>query len=81
MASAKTRNPYRDITVKFASDAYIFTSPSHPDASPLVIDRPTGDLHLYESALLTGKRISRVQSIAGILGIIQLRLGMPGPIA
>ncbi|KAJ2893807.1 putative sac1 protein [Zalerion maritima] len=74
MASGKARLPYRDINVKFASDAYIFTSPSSPDASPLVIDRPTGDMHLYESTLLASKRISRVQSIAGILGIIQLRL-------
>lgn len=74
MTSRKPRHPFRDINVKFTSDAYIFTSPSSPDAAPLVIDRPTGDLHLYESTLIKKNRIRRVQSIAGILGIIQLRL-------
>ncbi|KAH6685424.1 SacI homology domain-containing protein [Plectosphaerella plurivora] len=64
--------PYRDINVKFATDSYIFTSPSSPDAPALVIDRPTGDLRLGDAG--TGKRASRVSSIAGILGIIQLRL-------
>ncbi|TDZ41403.1 Phosphoinositide phosphatase SAC1 [Colletotrichum trifolii] len=64
--------PYRDINVKVAPDSYIFTSPSSPDAPALVIDRPTGDLRLGDAGL--GKRVSRVSSIAGILGIIQLRL-------
>ncbi|KAH0429620.1 hypothetical protein CcaCcLH18_08320 [Colletotrichum camelliae] len=64
--------PYRDINVKVAPDSYIFTSPSSPDAPALVIDRPTGDLRLGDAG--SGKRVSRVSSIAGILGIIQLRL-------
>ncbi|GJD03026.1 Phosphoinositide phosphatase [Colletotrichum higginsianum IMI 349063] len=64
--------PYRDINVKVAPDSYVFTSPSSPDAPALVIDRPTGDLRLGDAGL--GKRVSRVSSIAGILGIIQLRL-------
>ncbi|KAJ9150443.1 Phosphoinositide phosphatase SAC1 [Pleurostoma richardsiae] len=66
--------PYRDINIQSASDSYIFTSPSSPNAPALTIDRPTGDLRLSDSALLAGKRVSRVTSIAGILGIIQLRL-------
>lgn len=70
--------PYRDINVKFASDSYIFTSPSSPDAPALIIDRPTGDLRLGDAGV--GKRTSRVSSIAGILGIIQLRLGTNGTI-
>jgi hypothetical protein len=36
------------------------------------VDRPTGDLRLNDGALLGGKRVS---SIAGILGMIKLRLG------
>ncbi|KAK1624912.1 SacI homology domain-containing protein [Colletotrichum phormii] len=64
--------PYRDINVKVAPDSYVFTSPSSPDAPALVIDRPTGDLRLGDAGL--GKRVSRQSSIAGILGIIQLRL-------
>ncbi|KFA53650.1 hypothetical protein S40293_03884 [Stachybotrys chartarum IBT 40293] len=66
--------PYRDINVKVASDSYIFTSPSSPNAPALVIDRPTGDVRLSEPSLQPGKRVTRVSSIAGILGIIQLRL-------
>ncbi|KAI5467389.1 SacI homology domain-containing protein [Mariannaea sp. PMI_226] len=66
--------PYRDINVKVSSDSYIFTSPSSPDAPALVIDRPTGDVRLSEGSSATAKRASRVSSIAGILGIVQLRL-------
>ncbi|KAL2756604.1 hypothetical protein ACRALDRAFT_2101773 [Sodiomyces alcalophilus JCM 7366] len=64
--------PYRDINVKFAKDSYTFISPSSPDAPALVIDRPTGDLRLGDGSLT--KRTTRISSIAGILGIIQLRL-------
>ena len=67
--------PYRDINVKVSNDAYTFTSPSSPDAPALILDRPTGDVRLSEGALNTSKRTSRVSSIAGILGIVQLRLG------
>lgn len=67
--------PYRDINLKVSNDAYTFTSPSSPDSPALIIDRPTGDVRLSESGLQAGKRVSRVSSIAGILGMIQLRLG------
>jgi len=66
---------YRDINVSAAPDCYIFTSPSSPNAPALTIDRPTGELRLSEPSLLSNKRVSRVSSIAGILGVIQLRLG------
>ena len=66
--------PFRDINVQAASDSYIFTSPSSPNAPALTIDRPTGDIRLSDASLLAGKRVSRVSSIAGILGIIRLRL-------
>lgn len=67
--------PYRDINVKVANDSYVFTSPSSPNTPALVIDRPTGDVRLAEGSIASAKRTSRVSSIAGILGIIQLRLG------
>ncbi|KAF4504336.1 hypothetical protein G6O67_008498 [Ophiocordyceps sinensis] len=66
--------PYRDINVRVTNDAYTFTSPSSPDAPALVIDRPTGDVRLADAALHAAKRASRVSSVAGILGIVQLRL-------
>lgn len=67
--------PYRDINVHAAADSYTFTSPSSPNAPALAIDRPTGDVRLTEGPALTSKRVQRVSSIAGILGIISLRLG------
>lgn len=67
--------PYRDINVQFAEGAYTFTSPSSPDAPALVIDRPTGDIHLDHGGSSMGLRPYQVMSINGILGIIQLRLG------
>ncbi|KAH6853302.1 SacI homology domain-containing protein [Chaetomium sp. MPI-CAGE-AT-0009] len=66
--------PFRDINVQTASDSYIFSSPSSPNAPALCIDRPTGDIRLSDASLLTGKRVSRVTSISGILGMIRLRL-------
>lgn len=66
--------PFRDINCHVAADAYTFTSPSSPNAPSLVIDRPTGDIRLSETTTLP-KRVSRVSSIAGILGFIRLRLG------
>ncbi|KAF4125077.1 phosphatidylinositol 4-phosphatase [Geosmithia morbida] len=66
--------PYRDINLKVANDSYTFTSPSSPDAPALILDRPTGDARLSEGSISSSKRVSRVSSIAGILGIIQLRL-------
>lgn len=64
--------PFRDINVHAAASYYAFTSPSTPSAPTLVVDRPTGDLRLNDGPLLGGKRVS---SIAGILGMIKLRLG------
>ncbi|SPO02540.1 related to SAC1 protein [Cephalotrichum gorgonifer] len=66
--------PYRDINVQVADSTYTFTSPSSPDAPALVIDRPTGDIHLDHGAAGMGSRPYQVMSINGILGIIQLRL-------
>ncbi|QSZ31020.1 hypothetical protein DSL72_000581 [Monilinia vaccinii-corymbosi] len=63
--------PFRDINVHASTSHYAFTSPSSPSAPTLVVDRPTGDLRLNDGALWGGKRVS---SIAGILGIIKLRL-------
>ncbi|RDL29793.1 Uncharacterized protein BP5553_10658 [Venustampulla echinocandica] len=63
--------PFRDINVHASITHYAFTSPSSPSASTLVVDRPSGDLRLSDGALLGGKRVS---SIAGILGMIKLRL-------
>ncbi|KAK6580984.1 hypothetical protein PZA11_006472 [Diplocarpon coronariae] len=63
--------PFRDINVHASASYYAFTSPSTPSAPTLVVDRPTGDLRLNDGALLGGKRVS---SIAGILGMIRLRL-------
>ncbi|KAM3531589.1 hypothetical protein NHJ13051_000654 [Beauveria bassiana] len=66
--------PYRDINLRVSNDAYTFTSPSSPNAPALVLDRPTGDVSLTEPSLQTSKRATRVSSIAGILGVIQLKL-------
>lgn len=63
--------PFRDINVHASSSHYAFTSPSSPSAQTLVVDRPTGDLRLNDGALLGTKRVS---SIAGILGMVKLRL-------
>ncbi|KAI0011938.1 putative SAC1 protein [Xylariaceae sp. FL0662B] len=66
--------PFRDINVHVATDSYTFTSPSSPNSPALVIDRPTGDLRLSDAAYFPNKRVSRVSSIAGILGVIRLGL-------
>lgn len=65
--------PFRDINLHSSPAHYAFTSPSSPDAPTLVVERPTGDLRLNSGTLSGAKRIS---SIAGILGIIKLKLGM-----
>ena len=67
-----TALPYRDINVHASANYYAFSSPSSPNAPSLVIDRPSGDLRLNDGKLLGAKRVS---SIAGILGIVKLRLG------
>ncbi|KAH8682147.1 putative SAC1 protein [Xylariales sp. PMI_506] len=66
--------PFRDTNVQVAADSYTFTSPSSPNAPALVVDRPTGDVRLSEGSPYPNKRVSRVSSIAGILGVIRLRL-------
>ncbi|OJJ44624.1 hypothetical protein ASPZODRAFT_27275 [Penicilliopsis zonata CBS 506.65] len=63
--------PYRDINLHASASHYAFTSPSSPDSPTLVVDRPTGDLRLNNGVLPGAKRIS---SIAGILGILKLKL-------
>ncbi|KAB8074839.1 SacI homology domain-containing protein [Aspergillus leporis] len=63
--------PFRDINLHASASHYAFTSPSSPNAPTLVVDRPTGDLRLHNGNLPGAKRIS---SIAGILGIIKLKL-------
>ncbi|KAL4878427.1 SacI homology domain-containing protein [Aspergillus karnatakaensis] len=63
--------PFRDINLHASPAHYAFTSPSSPDAPTLVVERPTGDLRLSFGTLPDAKRIS---SIAGILGIIKLKL-------
>ncbi|KAF2003849.1 hypothetical protein P154DRAFT_543628 [Amniculicola lignicola CBS 123094] len=63
--------PYRDINVHSSPSHYAFSSPSSPSAPTLVVDRPSGDLRLHDGKLLGSKRVS---SVAGILGIIKLRL-------
>jgi len=64
--------PFMDINLHASDSSYAFTSPSNPIAQTLVIDRPTGDLRLTDGKVSGAKRVS---SIAGILGIIKLRLG------
>ncbi|KAI5839330.1 SacI homology domain-containing protein [Morchella snyderi] len=64
-------NPFRDINVTASETHYTFRSPSTPDAPALVVARPSGDIRLTDSPKLGGKRVT---SIAGILGIIKLRL-------
>lgn len=63
--------PFRDINVHSSTAHYAFTSPSNPSAPTLVIERPSGDIRLNDGSLLGAKRVS---SIAGILGIIKLKL-------
>lgn len=64
--------PFRDINVHASASHYAFTSPSSPSVPTLVVDRPSGDISLNDGKPLGGKRVS---SIAGILGMIRLRLG------
>lgn len=64
--------PFRDINLHASPSHYAFTSPSSRQEPTLVVDRPTGDLRLNDGPLPGAKRIS---SIAGILGIITLKLG------
>ncbi|KAI5285491.1 hypothetical protein KEM54_000529 [Ascosphaera aggregata] len=66
--------PFRDINLLVSPSHYAFRSASSSSAPTLIVDRPTGDLRLdYASAPGSGAR--RVSSIAGILGILTLKLG------
>ncbi|EPS38751.1 hypothetical protein H072_7471 [Dactylellina haptotyla CBS 200.50] len=67
--------PYRDINVHASSTHYAFTSPSNPSAPTLVVDRPSGHIWLSDKPVTGAKRVT---SIAGILGMIRLRLGPLG---
>ena len=64
--------PFRDINVHASPSHYAFNSPTTPSAPSLVIERPSGDLRLSDGPVQGTKRVT---SIAGILGIIKLRLG------
>ncbi|KAJ6015546.1 Phosphoinositide phosphatase SAC1 [Penicillium herquei] len=68
---APSIHPFRDVNLHASPSHYAFTSPSSPQAPTLVVDRPTGDLRLNDGPLPGAKRIS---SIAGILGMIKLKL-------
>lgn len=63
--------PFRDINFHSSGSHYAFSSPSNSTAPTLVIERPSGDIRLNNGQLLGTKRVS---SIAGILGIIKLKL-------
>lgn len=65
--------PFRDINVHASTSHYAFSSPSSPSAPTLVVERPTGDLRLTNEKILGSRRVS---AVAGILGIISLRLGI-----
>lgn len=69
--------PYRDINVTAHPQYYAFSSPSSPSAPTLMVDRPSGDLRMSDERPTGGFRVS---SIAGILGIIKLRLGKEFPL-
>ncbi|KAI1910273.1 Phosphoinositide phosphatase sac1 [Ophidiomyces ophidiicola] len=63
--------PYRDINLLVSPLHYAFRSASSTSAPTLVVDRPSGDLRLDNVSVQGAKRVS---SIAGILGIINLKL-------
>ncbi|KAL1961028.1 hypothetical protein VTO42DRAFT_4916 [Malbranchea cinnamomea] len=63
--------PYRDINLLVSPSQYAFCSASSASAPTLIVERPTGDLRLDKASSHDAKRVS---SIAGILGIIKLKL-------
>lgn len=67
-----TSHCFRDVNLHVSPSSYAFTSPSSPLSPTLVVDRPSGDLSMSDQVPLGAKRVS---NIAGILGIIKLRLG------
>ena len=64
--------PFRDINLLVSPSQYTFRSASSSSAPTLVIERPAGDIRLDNASAHGAKRVS---SIAGILGIIKLKLG------
>ncbi|EDN10458.1 inositol/phosphatidylinositol phosphatase [Histoplasma capsulatum] len=66
-----TTLPFRDINLLVSPSQYAFRSASSSSAPTLVVERPTGDLRLENSSAHGAKRVS---SIAGILGMIKLKL-------
>ncbi|EEH46943.1 uncharacterized protein PADG_03041 [Paracoccidioides brasiliensis Pb18] len=66
-----TSLPFRDINLLVSPSHYAFCSPSSASAPTLVVERPTGELRLENASAHGAKRVS---SIAGILGIIKLKL-------
>lgn len=67
-----TTLPFRDINLLVSPSHYAFKSASSASAPTLIVERPTGDLRLDNASAHGAKRVS---SIAGILGIIKLKLG------
>ncbi|KMP07004.1 synaptojanin-2 [Coccidioides immitis RMSCC 2394] len=63
--------PYRDINLLVSPLHYAFRSASSTSAPTLVVERPSGELRLDNVSVQGAKRVS---SIAGILGIIKLKL-------
>lgn len=76
MPSLARKLPFPDINLRVTNDAYTFISPTSPDAPALTIERPTGDIRVADANPQAARRATRVSNIAGILGMIQLRLGM-----
>lgn len=64
--------PFRDINLLVSPSQYAFRSASSSSAPTLIVERPTGDLRLDHES---GHGAKRVSSIAGILGMIKLKLG------
>ncbi|KAG0124192.1 putative phosphoinositide phosphatase (Sac1) [Tuber indicum] len=66
-----TNYPFRDISIIASASHYTFRSPSSPNAPALVVARPSGAMQMTHSPnTMGGKRVT----IAGILGIVHLRL-------
>jgi len=68
-----TNYPFRDINIIASSSHYTFRSPSSPNAPAFVIARPSGAMQMTHSPNTMGGK--GATSIAGILGIVHLRLG------
>ena len=63
---------FRGLSAHASPTNYTFRCPSFPDAASLVIDRPSGNMRMVDHPVLQSKSS---MSIAGILGVIRLRLG------